>query len=131
PIVRPPRSWVVLIRDSCRVPRQAGVPSGLGEGDPKGEFFLLDRQGMKLPRPIRHGLLTVAVLGIFTAALSAAALYRVIAFSMAQRLERAREAVGEELALIQSAGPGESVGPGESAGAPPAMIGMRGGIGEA
>jgi len=85
---------------------------------------------MKLPRPIRHGLLTVAVLGIFTAALSAAALYRVIAFSMAQRLERAREAVGEELALIQSAGPGENVGPGESAGAPPAMIGMRGGIGE-
>ncbi|HET6147590.1 MAG TPA: ATP-binding protein [Polyangia bacterium] len=79
---------------------------------------------MKLPRPIRHGLLTVAVLGIFTAALSAAALYRVIAFSMAQRLERAREAVGEELALIQG-GPGAG---GELEGAPPAMIGMRGGV---
>lgn len=75
-----------------------------------------------MPRPIRHGLLTVAVLGIFTAALSAAALYRVIAFSMAQRLERAREAVSEELTVIRGAGQTPADGQ------PPAMIGMRGGV---
>jgi len=77
---------------------------------------------MKMPRPIRQGLLTVAVLGIFTAALSAAALYRVIAFSMAQRLERAREAVVEELARVDAGG-GDGLD-----GASPAMIGMRGGV---
>ena len=75
-----------------------------------------------MPRPIRHGLLTVAVLGIFTAGLSAAALYRVIAFSMAQRLERAREAVGEEMTVIRGAGQAPADGQ------PPAMIGMRGGV---
>ena len=77
---------------------------------------------MKLPRPIGHGLATVAILGVFTAALSAVTLYRIIAFSMAQRVERAREASVEELATLHSPGPAEPDG------AAPAMIGMRGGI---
>ncbi len=77
---------------------------------------------MRLPRPIGHGLATVAILGIFTAALSAATLYRIIAFSMAQRVERAREAAVEELATLHG------MGPAEPEGAAPAMIGMRGGI---
>ncbi len=77
---------------------------------------------MKLPRPIGHGLATVAVLGVFTAALSAVTLYRIIAFSMAQRLERAHEAAVEELATLNGAAPTEPDG------AAPAMIGMRGGI---
>jgi signal transduction histidine kinase len=80
---------------------------------------------MPITPPIRHRLLTISVLGVFTASLSAAALYRVIALSTAQRVERAREAVGEEIATM--------TGPGADAerdldGAPPAMIGMRGGI---
>src|SRR5256885_13818528 len=77
---------------------------------------------MNLPRPIGHGLATVAVLGVFTAALCGVTLYRIIAFSMAQRVERAREAAVEELATLHGAGPDESQG------ASPAMIGMRGGI---
>jgi signal transduction histidine kinase len=91
---------------------------------------------MRMPRPIRHRLLTVAALGLFTAALAALALYRVIAFSTAQRLERAREAVAEELAGIDRVGAGEDGserdGPGaepDPAVAPPAMIGMRAGVG--
>ena len=79
---------------------------------------------MKIPRPIGHGLATVAVLGIFTAALSTASLYRIIAFSMAQRLERAHEAAGEELALLLAGGGAAEA----DGGASPAMIGMRGGI---
>ncbi len=65
---------------------------------------------------------TVAILGIFTAVLSAAALYRIIAFSMAQRLERAHEAAGEEMATLLGSSQDEPDG------AAPAMIGMRGGI---
>ena len=77
---------------------------------------------MKMPRPIGHGLATVAVLGVFTAALCGVTLYRIIAFSMAQRVERAREAAVEELATLHGTGPAEAEG------ASPAMIGMRGGI---
>jgi signal transduction histidine kinase len=77
---------------------------------------------MKIPRRIGHGMTTVAILGIFTAVLSAAALYRIIAFSMAQRLERAHEAAGEEMATLLGSGADEPDG------AAPAMIGMRGGI---
>ncbi len=75
-----------------------------------------------MPRPIGHGLATVAVLGVFTAALCAVTLYRIIAFSMAQRVERAREAAVEELATLHGTGTDEPEG------ASPAMIGMRGGI---
>ena len=53
---------------------------------------------------------------------AAVTLYRIIAFSMAQRVERAREAAVEELATLHGTAPGESEG------ASPAMIGMRGGI---
>jgi signal transduction histidine kinase len=77
---------------------------------------------MKMPRPIGHGLATVAVLGVFTAALCGVTLYRIIAFSMAQRVERAREAAVEELATLHGTGPEEAEG------SSPAMIGMRGGI---
>jgi signal transduction histidine kinase len=76
---------------------------------------------MRMPRPIGHGLATVAILGVFTAALCAVTLYRIIAFSMAQRLERAHEAAVEELATLHLQGT-------DADGASPAMIGMRGGI---
>jgi signal transduction histidine kinase len=78
---------------------------------------------MRIRRPIRHRLVTVAALGVITAVLAAAALYRVISFSMAQRLERAREAVAEEYGnLVAGAGTSDAVA------TPPTMIGMRGGI---
>jgi signal transduction histidine kinase len=76
---------------------------------------------LSFTQPIRHRLLTVAALGIFTAALSAVALYRVISFNTAQRLERARDAVAEELS-------GVTGDPSSSLPAPTAMIGMRGGV---
>jgi signal transduction histidine kinase len=76
---------------------------------------------MRMPRPIGHGLATVAILGVFTAALCAVTLYRIIAFSMAQRLERAHEAAVEELTTLH----GHSA---DADSASPAMIGMRGGI---
>jgi len=58
---------------------------------------LLDTRGVRLGRPIRHRLLTVAVLGLVTAGLSADALYRAISVTRAQRLERGREAVRDEI----------------------------------
>jgi signal transduction histidine kinase len=58
---------------------------------------LLDKRPVRLGRPIRHRLLTVAVLGLFTAGLSADALYRAISVTRAQRLERGREAVRDEI----------------------------------
>jgi len=79
-----------------------------------------------ITRPIRHGLVTVAVLGVFTAALSAAALYRVITLSMVQRLERAREAIVDELQPFIDATRGTREAS-DGGVAPPALIGMRGG----
>src|SRR5262245_11305102 len=72
-------------------------------------------------RPIRQSLLVVAVLGVFTAALSAVALYRAIGASNAQRVERAREAVAEEVARLAAVGP-------QALAAPPTMVGLRGGL---
>jgi signal transduction histidine kinase len=72
-------------------------------------------------RPIRHRLLTVAVLGIFTSALSAVALYRAIGASNAQRLERAHEAVSEEVARLVAVGP-------DALASPPTLVGLRGGL---
>jgi signal transduction histidine kinase len=67
---------------------------------------LLDKPLVRLGRPIRHRLLTVAVLGLFTAGLSADALYRAISVTRAQRLERGREAVRDEIDRLAAQGPG-------------------------
>jgi signal transduction histidine kinase len=53
-------------------------------------------------RPIRSRLLLVSALGVFTAALSAAALYRAIASTTVQRIERARETIQDELARLET-----------------------------
>jgi len=82
---------------------------------------LLEKQAVKLGRPIRHRLLTVAVLGLVTAALSADALYRAISVTRAQRLERGREAVRDEIdrLAVQGAGVAADFSP---------IVGMRGGV---
>jgi signal transduction histidine kinase len=82
---------------------------------------LLDTRGVRLGRPIRHRLLTVAVLGLVTAGLSADALYRAISVTRAQRLERGREAVRDEIDRMAAQGPGTP------AGFSP-IVGMRGGL---
>jgi signal transduction histidine kinase len=65
--------------------------------------------------------LTVAILGVFTAGLSAAALYRAIAASNAVRLERGRDAVGEEVTRLVTVGP-------DAMAEPPTLVGLRGGL---
>jgi signal transduction histidine kinase len=82
---------------------------------------LLGLPSVRITRPIRTRLVTVAVLGLITAALSTVALYRAIAVSTALRLERAHEGVTEELARVVAGGP-------DDASAPPAIIGMRAGV---
>jgi signal transduction histidine kinase len=81
---------------------------------------------VRLGRPIRHRLLTVAVLGLLTAALSADALYRAISVTRAQRLERGREAVRDEIDRLaaQPTTAASSV----SAAAVSPIVGMRGGV---
>src|SRR5215831_1897098 len=76
---------------------------------------------MPMRRPIKHRLLTVAILGVFTAALSGATLYRAIATTHAQRIERGREAVGDEVARLEAVGP-------EALAAPPTVVGLRAGL---
>jgi signal transduction histidine kinase len=66
-------------------------------------------------------LLTVAILGVFTAALSAVALYRAIAASAALRLEHGREVVAEEVARLATEGPAALA-------EPPTLVGLRGGV---
>jgi signal transduction histidine kinase len=61
-------------------------------------------------------------MGVFTAALSAAALYRAISMTTAQRIERARETIQDELAKLQAEGVEAGV-PGGSY-----VVGMRAGI---
>jgi signal transduction histidine kinase len=72
-----------------------------------------------MQRPIRHRLMIVAVLGVFSSALSGVALYRAISVSTALRIERARDVVREELAQLASGNPAELEAP--------SVIGMRGG----
>ncbi|HEX2573116.1 MAG TPA: ATP-binding protein [Polyangia bacterium] len=76
-------------------------------------------------RAIRHRLLTVVLLGVLTSALSLLALVRAVA-SMSQtlRIDRAREAVGEELDRLADGEPGAAALAG-----PPrtTYIGLRGG----
>jgi signal transduction histidine kinase len=67
---------------------------------------LLDNAPVRLGRPIRHRLLTVAVLGLVTAALSADALYRAISVTRTQRLERGREALRDEIDRLTTETPG-------------------------
>lgn len=71
--------------------------------------------------PIRTRLVIVAVLGVFTAALSAATLYRAIGYSNAQRIERARDAVADEIARLGAVGP-DALAP------PTSMVGLRAGV---
>ena len=80
---------------------------------------------MPTRRPIRSRLLLVAALGVGTAALSAAALYRAINTTTFQRIERAHEAIQEELAHLKAEGPdGPDTGlPGASY-----VVGMRSGV---
>jgi len=75
-----------------------------------------------LGRPIRHRLLSVAVLGLVTAGLAGDALYRAISVSQSQRMERGREAVRDEIDRLGFAG---------AAGLPATIspiVGMRGGV---
>jgi signal transduction histidine kinase len=82
---------------------------------------LLDDPPVRLGRGIRHRLLTLALVGLVTAALSADALYRSISVTHAQRVERAREAVHEELDRLAALGPVANA-------SPSAVVGLRGGI---
>jgi len=82
---------------------------------------LLDDRAVRLGRGIRHRVLTLAVVGMVTAALSGDALYRSISVTHAQRIERAREAVHEELDRLASLG----LAAGASTSA---VVGLRAGI---
>ena len=77
---------------------------------------------MRLGRGIRHRLLILAVFGLVTAALSSEALYRSMSITHAQRVERAREAVHEELERLRA------MGPAAVAAAPTTVVGLRGGV---
>ncbi|HEY2903919.1 MAG TPA: HAMP domain-containing sensor histidine kinase [Polyangia bacterium] len=76
---------------------------------------------MRIRRPIGHGLLTVAVLGVMTSGLAVLALYRTIAVSNTLRLDHARDSNTEELARLAAATP-------DADAPPPNIIGMRGGV---
>ncbi len=82
---------------------------------------MLDDRAVRMGRGIRHRLLTLAVVGVVTAALSADALYRSISVTHAQRIERAREAVHEELDRLAALGPAANA-------TTSAVVGLRGGI---
>jgi signal transduction histidine kinase len=76
---------------------------------------------MRIRRPIRHGVTTVAVLGIVTSGLAVAALYRSVASSQSIRLQHASESTAEEIARLQNGGP-------DVDSQPPSFVGMRGGV---
>jgi signal transduction histidine kinase len=73
---------------------------------------------------VRHSLLAIAVLGAVTCALSVFALWRLVSSSSAQRLERSRELVAQQLELQRSALTGEPV---RATRSPPHRLGMRAG----
>jgi signal transduction histidine kinase len=66
---------------------------------------LLEQGRVRIGWGIRHRLAAVAVLGLATAALSSDALYRAISVTRAQRLERGREAVRDEIDRLAALGP--------------------------
>ncbi|HEX3696296.1 MAG TPA: HAMP domain-containing sensor histidine kinase [Polyangia bacterium] len=76
---------------------------------------------MRIRRPIGHGLLMVAVLGVVTSGLAVLAMYRTIAVSNTLRLEHARDSNTEELARLTTATR-------DADAPPPNIIGMRGGV---
>jgi signal transduction histidine kinase len=71
---------------------------------------------------IRYRLLTIVLLGVVTSALSVLALVQLLTTSTAQRVERARDAVGEEVDRLARA-PAELSEPTRSG-----LIAMRGGV---
>jgi signal transduction histidine kinase len=83
---------------------------------------LLDDDRVRIGRGIRHRLLAVAVLGLVTAALSGDALYRAILVTHAQRLERGREAVRDEIERLVA------LGPASIASTVSTVVGMRAGL---
>jgi signal transduction histidine kinase len=83
---------------------------------------LLDDDRVRIGRGIRHRLMAVAVLGLLTAALSADALYRAISVTRAQRLERGREAVRDEINRLAA------LGPAGIASTFSTVVGLRGGL---
>jgi signal transduction histidine kinase len=76
---------------------------------------------VRIRRPIRQGLMTVAVLGVVTSGLAVLALNRAIVTSSSLRLEHARASNAEELARLQGVG---RAGDDQA----PNIIGMRGGL---
>jgi signal transduction histidine kinase len=83
---------------------------------------LLDDRSVRLGRGIRHRLLILAVCGLVTAALSSDALYRSMSVTHAQRVERAREAVQDELEHLRAMGPAAVTA------SPPTVVGLRAGV---
>ena len=83
---------------------------------------MLDVDRVRIGRGIRHRLMAVALLGLLTAALSAAALYRAISVTRAQRLERGREAVRDEIGRLAA------LGPAGIASTFSTVVGLRGGL---
>src|SRR5450432_579276 len=83
------------------------------------EPVLLNKSHVQIQRPIRQGLLTVAILGVVTSGLAVISLYRAVAASQTLRLEHARESTTEELERLRAALPDHDA-------PPPNIIGMRG-----
>ena len=76
-------------------------------------------------RSIRSGILVVAAAGVFTAALSGVALHRAISVTTAQRIERGREALREQLEQLEARA---TAGPGKEEEITTSMVGMRAGV---
>jgi len=83
---------------------------------------LLDDDHVRIGQGIRHRLMAVALLGLLTAALSGDALYRAISVTRAQRLERGREAVRDEIERLAA------LGPAGIASTVSTVVGLRGGL---
>jgi signal transduction histidine kinase len=83
------------------------------------EPVLLTKPRVRLPRPIRQGLLTVAILGVVTSGLATLSLYRMVLANQSLRRGHARESTAEELTRLRAVTP-------QSDAPPPNIIGMRG-----
>jgi signal transduction histidine kinase len=85
------------------------------------EPVLLTERRVRIPRPIRHGLLTVAVLGVVTSGLATLSLYRMVLANQSLRRGHARESTAEELTRLRTVTPAIDA-------PPPNIIGMRGDV---